>query len=96
MRLFEMMDKTPLPGQHEQDKDDRTYLTYMREWRPEHFQGLMNFLDANFEESNDILLSAISLGADMFGLQILKHGLPEDLPAVYGRRGGDVIWTPGR
>lgn len=88
-----MMDKTPLPGQDKEDREDRTYLTYMRTHRPEHFQGLMNFLDQNFEEPNNILLSAISMGADMFGLQVLKHGLPEDLPEVYGKRGR--IWRPG-
>ena len=85
MKLYEMMDQTPLPGQEPRASDDKTYLNYMSLHRPDHFQGLVNFLtNQGLDVQN--YRSAINLGADMALLQILKHGIPEDLGEVYGQR----------
>ena len=85
MKLHEMMDRTPLPGQEAGASDDRTYLAYMALHRPEHFQGLVNFLTRNGWDVQ-LCLNAVNLGADMLGLQVLQHGVPDDLGEVYGVR----------
>jgi hypothetical protein len=91
MKLYEMMDRTPLPG-GTTTLDDKTYLNYMNIHRPLHFQRLAKMLN---NKGLDIqsYLNAINLGADMALLQILQHGIPEDLAEVYGKRAS--LWTPG-
>lgn len=91
MNLYEMMDKTPLPGQETGASDSKTYLNYMALHRPEHFQGLVNFLNKNGWDPQEYL-SAINLGADMALLQVLKFGVPEDLGEVYGQ--GPKLYLP--
>mgnify|MGYP005835219473 CR=1 FL=1 len=94
MKLYEMMDRTPLPGD-QQLKDHKSYLDYMKMHRPDHFNGLVQYIaNTQGKENVNLLMSAINLGADMALLQVLQHGMPEDLPGVYGKAAGPLLWRP--
>lgn len=81
MRLYEMMDKAPVPSQSSQ----KTYLAYMKVHRPNYYNELTAFLRSILKTDNVLdYLSAINLGADMALLQVLQYGVPEDLAQVYG------------
>jgi len=82
MKLYEMMDKTPL-----QFTEGKTYLDYMRKHRPNHLQEIVKLLIHN-NLDRDKYLSVLNLGADMAMLQVLSYGVPDDLGEVYGRESG--------
>ena len=88
MKLYEMMDKTPL-----QFTEDKTYLDYMRKHRPNHLQEIVKLLIHNNLDT-DKYLSVLNLGADMAMLQVLNYGIPDDLGEVYGRSPG-IYLPPG-
>jgi hypothetical protein len=81
MKLYEMMDKTPVPSQ----TGTKTYLSYMAVHRPDYFTELCGFLRGVLKTDQiQEYLNALNLGADMALTQVLKHGIPEDLAEVYG------------
>lgn len=96
MKLYEMMDKTPLPGDEDGAADNKTYLAYMQKHRPQYFKRLVEALKHKGLNQTQDLLSAINLGADMALLQVLQHGMPEDLGEVYGKGAGPRLYVPGR
>ena len=69
MKLYEMMDKTPL-----QFTEGKTYLDYMRKHRPNHLQEIFKLLIQNGIE-RDKYLAVLNLGADMAMLQVLNYGI---------------------
>lgn len=97
MKLYEMMDRTPLPGRDPKDIDEKNYLAYMKTHRPDYFNGLLEFISGftNNPKELENILSAVNLGADMALLQVLQHGMPEDLAEVYPRPQGQRLWRPG-
>jgi len=95
MKLYEMMDRTPLPGNEVGAADNKTYHAYMQKHRPNHFADIAKMLNHRFGGDMKLVqnyLNAINLGADMALLQVLSHGMPDDLGEVYGKA---KLWTPG-
>ena len=88
MKLYEMMDKTPL-----QFTEGKTYLDYMRKHRPNHLQEIVKLLIHN-NIDRATYLSVLNLGADMAMLQVLNYGIPDDLAEVYGQKPG-LYLPPG-
>jgi len=88
MKLYEMMDKTPL-----RFTEGKTYLDYMRTHRPNHLQEIVKLLIHN-NLDRDKYLSVLNLGADMAMLQVLNYGVPEDLGEVYAQKPG-LYLPPG-
>ena len=88
MKLYEMMDKTPL-----QFTEGKTYLDYMRKHRPNHLQEIVKLLVHN-NLDREKYLSVLNLGADMAMLQVLNYGIPDDLAEVYGQSSG-LYLPPG-
>ena len=91
MKLYEMMDRTPLPGRESGASDNKTYLAYMHKHRPQYSAELVSMLKHKGLDGAQNLLNAINLGADMALLQILQHGVPDDLPEVYGKNSSKLI-----
>jgi len=88
MKLYEMMDKTPLDI-----TDGKTYLDYMRLHRPNYLQEIVKRLVA-VNINRPEYLAALNLGANMALLQVLHHGIPDDLEEVYGSSSG-IFLPPG-
>ena len=88
MKLYEMMDKTPL-----QFTEGKTYLDYMRKHRPNHLQEIVKLLIHN-QIDTEKYLAVLNLGADMAMLQVLNYGIPDDLAEVYGQ-GTGLYLPPG-
>ena len=88
MKLYEMMDKTPL-----QFTEGKTYLDYMRKHRPNHLQEIVKLLIHN-DLDREKYLAVLNLGADMAMLQVLNYGIPDDLAEVYGKSAG-LYLPPG-